>query len=73
MVASYILGVAVHNTSPIYHKWSLTWLVIDNFGSFKSLELMSRVKTKQQKMLLSLRSNPQCKDSRGLASMKLLP
>ena len=33
--------------------------MIDNFKSFKSLELKSRVKTKQQKMLLSLRSNPQ--------------
>ena len=33
--------------------------MIDNFDSFKSLELISRVKTKRQKMLLSLRSNPQ--------------
>ena len=33
--------------------------MINNFKGFKSLELKSRVKTKQQKMLLSLRSNPQ--------------
>ena len=33
--------------------------VIENLECFKSLELKSRVKTKRQKMLLSLRSNPQ--------------